>query len=127
MTDTATTATSTANGSLTATTAHLPAEFADLEPYAEWILETQPERYGHRLESSMADMRQFYDAAFPRLAAIKEYCDQYPLDDLPHEVRNLLLLTFSLVEVSSPIERWRQARVPDSGAASIDCVVEPVI
>ena len=126
-TTTSTTTSTTSNGSLTATTANLPAEFADLEPFSEWILETQPERYNHRLESSMADMRAFYDAAFPRLDAIREHCDQYPLDDLPHDVRNLLLLTFSLVEVSSPIERWRQARVPDSGAASIDCVVEPVI
>jgi len=119
--------TTTSKGSLNATTAHLPAEFSDLEPFAEWILESQPERYNHRLESSMEDMRTFYDAAFPRLDAIREYCDQYPLDDLPNEARNLLLLAFSLVEVSSPIERWRQARVPDTGAASIDCIVEPII
>jgi hypothetical protein len=31
------------------------------------------------------------------------------------------------VNASFPIEVWRQPRVPDSGAASIDVVVEPAV
>ena len=31
----------------------------------------------------------------------------------------------SLVTVSFPVEVWRQPRVPDSGASSIDVTVEP--
>jgi len=29
--------------------------------------------------------------------------------------------------VSFPVEAWRQPRVPDSGAASIDAIYEPAI
>ena len=36
-----------------ATATKLPAEFADLEPYLEWDLATEPERYAKRLASSM--------------------------------------------------------------------------
>ena len=41
--------------------------------------------------------------------------------------RRLLELSYSLVNVSFPVEVWRQARVPDSGAASMDVIVEPAV
>jgi hypothetical protein len=34
-------------------------------------------------------------------------------------------LMMSLVMVSFPVEVWKQARVPDSGATYLDLVVEP--
>jgi hypothetical protein len=34
---------------------------------------------------------------------------------------------YALVTVSFPVEAWRQLRVPDSGASSIDAVLEPAI
>ena len=34
----------------------LPAEFADLERFSDWILATEPERYAKRLASSMDEM-----------------------------------------------------------------------
>jgi hypothetical protein len=33
----------------------------------------------------------------------------------------------SLIMVSFPVEVWKQPRVPDSGAAYLDLVVEPMI
>ncbi len=45
----------------------LPADFADLEPFAAFALETEAERYAKRLASSMDELQAFYDAAFPRL------------------------------------------------------------
>jgi hypothetical protein len=105
----------------------LPAEFADLEPYAAWALPTEPERYARRLASTMAEMQAFYDAAFPRLEAAIAYIDQYPLDDLPGDARGLMHLLQSLIMVSFPVEVWKQPRVPDSGAAYLDLVVEPVV
>ena len=72
-------------------------------------------------------MQAFYDAAFPRLEAAMEYLDQYELDALPDDAKHLLWLCYSLVNVSFPVEVWRQPRVPDSGAASIDVVVEPAV
>jgi hypothetical protein len=104
----------------------LPAEFADLEPFGDWILETERERYAKRLASPMEDMQAFYDAAFPRLAEANHYLEAYPLSDgLPEPQRNLLMLMMSLVLVSFPVEVWQQPRVPDSGAAYLDLVIEP--
>jgi hypothetical protein len=47
--------------------AKLPSEFADLEPFTEWCLATEQQRYDKRLASTMAEMQEFYDAAFGRL------------------------------------------------------------
>ena len=99
-------------------------------------------------------MQAFYDAILPRLADIIDYANEitspppwircrrsttrscphgrhhrvlqrFDLDDLPDDVRNLLLLTFAFCEASFPVEAWRQPRVPDSGAADITMVSEP--
>ncbi len=105
----------------------LPPEFGDLEPFSAWCLPTEAERYAKRLASSMEDMQTFYDAAFPRLEGMLAYLDSTSLDSLADDATRLLWLTYSLVNVSFPVEVWRQARVPDSGAASIDLVVEPAV
>lgn len=109
------------------TTPLLPAEFADLEPYAEmWCLPSEPERYARRLASSMPEMQSFYDAVTPRAQAALDYCNRFPLDELPDDAGNLLLLLYSMITVSFPIEVWSQPSVPDSGAARLDCVIEPL-
>jgi hypothetical protein len=105
----------------------LPAEFVDLEPYAAWALPTEPERYARRLASSMTEMQEFYNAAFPRIEDVIAYCDAHPFDALPDDARGLLHLMQSLVMVSFPVEVWKQPRVPDSGAAYLDLVTEPAI
>ena len=107
--------------------AKLPSEFADLEPYLGWDLATEPERYAKRLASTMSQMQEFYDVAFPHLNDVIAYCDKYPLGDLPEDARTLMHLMQSLVMVSFPIEAWKQPRVPDSGAAGVECIREPVI
>lgn len=105
----------------------LPADFADLQPYADWDLATEPERYAKRLASTMPQMQEFYDAAMPRLEDAITYLDKFDLGDLPDEAKALMHVMQSLVMVSFPIEAWKQARVPDSGAAWIDCIKEPVV
>ena len=105
----------------------LPAEFADLEPFAGWALRTERERYAKRLASSMEELQAFYDAAFPRLDQILDHLDALDFDDLPDDATALLWLSYSLVNASFPVEVWRQPRVPDSGAASMDVVVEPAV
>lgn len=105
----------------------LPAEFAALEPYLGWDLATEPERYAKRLASSMEEMQEFYGVAFPLLEDAIAYCDKFPLNDLSDEARTLMHLMQSLVMVSFPVEVWKQARVPDSGAAYLDLLVEPVV
>jgi hypothetical protein len=107
--------------------ATLPAEFSDLEPFSEWCLEFERERYAKRLSSSMDELQALYDAAFPRLETAMEHLDQYELDALPDDATHLLWLCYSLVNVSFQVEVWRQPRVPDSGAASMDEIVEPAV
>lgn len=105
----------------------LPAPFADLEPFADWCLATEAERYAKRLATSMDELQAFYDAAFPRLEEATAYLDGIDLAALPDDATHLLWLLYSLVNVSFPVEVWRQARVPDSGAASMDVVLEPAV
>ena len=105
----------------------LPADFADLEPYLAWALPTEPERYARRLASTMDEMQAFYDAAFPRLSAAMDHCGDTPLTDLADDQRTLVHLMQSLIMVSFPVEVWKQPRVPDSGAAYLDLVREPVV
>ena len=75
----------------------------------------------------MDEMQAFYDAAFPRLKDAMTYLDGFDLNALPEDANQLLWLSYSLVNVSFPVEAWRQARVPDSGAASMDVVLEPAV
>jgi hypothetical protein len=105
----------------------LPADFADLEPFADWSLETEAERYAKRLYSSMEELQAFYDGAFPRLEAMIDYLDNLDINALPGDAQRLLWLCYSLVNASFPVEVWRQPRVPDSGASTFDMLVEPAV
>ena len=108
-------------------TAVLPAEFADLEPLSGWALHGERARYDKRINSTMDELQAFYDAAFPRMDAALDYLDQFSLDDMPEDAVHLLWLYCALITVSFPVEAWRQPRVPDSGASSIDEIVTPAI
>jgi len=105
----------------------LPPEFADLEPFADWALPTERERYAKRLSSSMGELQAFYDAALPRLEDAAAYLEKLPLDALPEEATRLLHLCYSLINASFPVEAWRQPRVPDSGASTLEVVIEPAV
>ena len=109
------------------TMAAFPVTFADLEPFADWALRTERERYAKRLSSSMDALQAFYDAAFPRLEEMMVHLDGFELRALPDDATRLLWLCYSLVNASYPVEVWSQPRVPDSGAASMDVVVEPAV
>ncbi|WP_280399853.1 hypothetical protein [Nocardia carnea] len=104
----------------------LPAEFADLEPFSEWCLATEGERYAKRLASSMDEMQRFYDAITPRAEAALTYLDRVGLDDMPDDAVNLLRLLYSMIMVSFPVEVWHQPWIPDASHASMACVIEPV-
>ena len=105
----------------------LPKQFAGLEPFAAtWCLATEHERYSQRLASSIDEMQALYDAVVPRAEEAMTYLDQLPLDSLPEDATNLLHLLYSMIQVSFPVEVWRQPRVPDTGSAAFDCIIEPV-
>jgi len=73
-----------------------------------------------------AEGHYLYDAFFPRAEEAIAYCDRFPLDDLPDDALHLLQLLYSLVMASFPVEAWRQPHVPDSGAAYLDLLIEPI-
>ena len=105
----------------------LPDEFADLERFAaHWCLASEPERYRARLASNMAEMTDFYDAAFGRLRSAMSYLDKFELRSLPDRELNLLHLVYSLITVSLPVEVWGQPEVIDSGNCYFERNVEPV-
>jgi hypothetical protein len=105
----------------------LPTEFGDLEPFAAWSLQSEAERYAKRLSSTLDELQAFYDVAFPRLEDAMAYIDQFDFVALPDSATRLLWLCYSLVNASFPVEVWRQPRVPDSGAASLDMLIQPVV
>jgi hypothetical protein len=108
------------------TTSLLPAEFADLEPFAEmWCLPTEPERWAQRLASTMQELQVFYDACFPRAEEAIQYCDRFDLQGIPDDVTRLLQLLCSFALVSYPVEVWLQPLPANTGSARIDRISEP--
>jgi hypothetical protein len=107
-------------------TAMLPPRFADLEVFATtWCLATEAERWRQRHASTMSELQAFYDATFPRLEEAIEFCDAYPIDNLPPEVVNLLQLVYSLVMVAMAVEIFGQPKTIDAADAVLDRVGEP--
>lgn len=105
----------------------LPSAFAELEPYAQTCcLATETERWNTRMASTMATMQEFYDAFFPRLEEAIDYCDKFPLDDLPDDVLNLLRLIYSLVLVAMAVEIMHQPAPTNSADAVMIRTGEPV-
>ena len=104
----------------------LPEAFVGLEPLAAgWCLETERERYTRRLESSIFELQELYDAAFPRVHEMVAHLDQFPLDDLPPRELNLLHFVYSLIQVSLAVDMWGQPEVIDAGNAIYFRTVEP--
>jgi hypothetical protein len=105
----------------------LPSAFAELEPYAEtWCLATETERWNARMASTMPEMHEFHDAFFPRLEEAIEYCDKFPLDDLPDDALNLLHLVYSLIMVAMAVEIMHQPVPTDAADAVMIRTDEPV-
>ena len=105
----------------------LPSAFAELEPFAEkWCLATEAERWNMRMATSMLVMREFYETFSPRLDEAIDYCDKFPLDDVPDDALNLLHLIYSMIMVSMAIEVFGQQKPTDSADAVIDRIGEPV-
>jgi len=105
----------------------LPSAFAELEAFAQtWCLATEAERWNQRMVSGMAEMREFYDAFFPRLEEAIDYCDKFTLDDMPEDAVHLLHLIYSLVMVAMAVEIFAQPKPTDSADAVLNRIGEPV-
>ncbi|EFG74694.1 hypothetical protein HMPREF0591_5412 [Mycobacterium parascrofulaceum ATCC BAA-614] len=106
--------------------AMLPTAFAELESYAHtWCLATETERWNARVASTMPEMHQFYDAFFPRLEEAIDYCDKFPLDELPDDALNLLHMIYSLIMVAMAVEIMHQPAPVNAADAVMIRTVEP--
>ena len=98
--------------------AMLPSAFAELEDYARtWCLATETERWNARVNASMPELRDFYDAFFPRLEEAIDYCDKFPLDNVPEDALNLLHMIYSLIMVAMAVEIMHQPAPVDAADA----------
>ncbi|MFG1932493.1 hypothetical protein ACGFK1_17900 [Mycobacterium sp. NPDC048908] len=105
----------------------LPSAFGELERFADkWCLPTEPERWAARLGTPMPELHEFYDTFTPRFEDAIDYCDKFPLDDLPDDVLNLLHLIYSMVMVSMAIEVFGTQEPTDSADAVIDRIGAPI-
>ena len=91
--------------------AALPDGFEDFAPWLDWALEPERARTAKKTESSMEELRAFYDAMMPRMEEIIAYLDGVPGDDRPAPAHRLYLITLSLVEVSNLVEIYKRREV----------------
>ena len=94
----------------------LPSEFSQLEHLVgEWAIEDGHQRYVKRVNSSMDEIRAFYDEVFPHAEEAVAYIDKFDYSEpLREDVANLRNLLYSLITVSLAVELWNQPRVKHS-------------
>ena len=97
-------------------TQKLPALYRDLQPFvADWALETEAGRLKKLVATSIEDLRAFYDAIYPRAAAIRDDLSQRKLDALTDEEKTLFFLLMTFIEVAHPIElNWKETDIDDA-------------
>ncbi len=97
-------------------TSKLPQQFRELECWVgEWGIEDGHLRYVKRVNSTMEELKSFYNDMFPRGKEAIEYVNQFDYNEpLPEDAANLRNLVYSLITVALAVEVWRQPRVKHS-------------
>lgn len=90
----------------------LPAEFADLEAFADWALPTETQRNHKRIAETQAAIEHFTATMLPRLDVICAYLDAFPLDAMPADARLLYYMMLSVAECSPSVEGYHEPAVP---------------
>lgn len=86
----------------------LPAEFVDLQPFAaRWGQRSTDARHHQRQNSSLDEIKEFYEAMQPRLAAVFDYLDQFEPATMPPSAQHLLNLSFGFIEASLAVEIFK--------------------
>jgi hypothetical protein len=88
-------------------TSVLPEQFADLDPYVDWGLPTEPQRLELRDRKSDEELKAFYDAMLPRLHQVAAYLNQFPLNQMPDDAALLFRMARALMEISNTVEKGR--------------------
>jgi len=106
----------------------LPEGFSELEPWVDdWALPTRAQRYSARLDRPYPDLVAFYDGIAPHAERAIAHLDGLDIDELGPEATRLMHLLYSMILVSYAVNIFKQNRIPDSGAAFFEMVVEPAL
>ena len=84
-----------------------PSQFSDLQLYSDWSMSTEQDRIKEIDSRSDDDLRSFYDAVFPRMAAIVSHLNKYPLKGMPETEAALFDLAKMMIEVATVVEHGR--------------------
>ena len=101
-------------------TVHLPEAFADLEAYADyWSSPDEGERFQALVNSTVVDVKAFYEAILPRVREAKKHLEQFDFRALPASEERLLNLLIAFMESAHVIElKWSTTDIDDPFPAS---------
>ena len=81
------------------------ANFETLTPYFDkWAQPTEYGRSDARRASTPEELKAFYDASVPHLSAILKKVDEYPVGQLPDDVKPLFYIALSIAEIAPNVE-----------------------
>jgi hypothetical protein len=92
----------------------LPDAFADLAPWIGWALPNETARGQRRRDSTLDELRLFYNAISPRVVDALTYLDKFELHGLLEGERRLFELCLSYAEIAPFIEQYGRVVVPES-------------
>ncbi len=82
----------------------LTERFKHYERFAEWALPTTAARGKKRIESTPEQRKALYYAMIDELGDILEYLNQYSLEAMPEDAKNLFYISLSVAEVALYVE-----------------------
>jgi hypothetical protein len=89
----------------------LPDAFADLVEHIAWALPSETARSKRRRESGLECAQAFYDAMAPRMVAVLQHLDRFPLDRMAGQDLRLFQLCLAFAEVAPFVEQYRRVIV----------------
>lgn len=93
----------------------LPEGFEALSHFVtKWAVEPLSKRQKARVESSLQELREFYETMLPKADEAIAYLNQFNLNKLSADAKNLMNLMLSLMEVAHSIELWKSVDQPDA-------------
>jgi hypothetical protein len=92
----------------------LPPGFQSLEKHVDaWALTTERARAKKRLESTIEEIRAFYDDVLPLIDPALEHLNKFDLQMMPEEPGRLLSILLSFAEIAPAVEFYGQPEVVD--------------
>ena len=93
----------------------VPAEFHELDSYLEkWAIPSYSARLEARLSSTIEELTDLHDAVLPHMKSIILKLDEYPLSDVPTELKPYGHLVLTVAAYDLAVNRFKDIDVPYS-------------